>query len=64
MKDKSSRKFKLRKEKVKLLSQVPFIVIDEISMLNANTLDCINFMMRYYLMDENQDNSIAHKPFG
>jgi len=64
LKDKSSRKFKLRKEKVKLLSQVPFIVIDEISMLNANTLDCINFMMRYYLMDENQDNSIAHKPFG
>ena len=43
---------------------VPFIIIDEIGMVNANTIDCIDLLMRYYLSKETGDESLIKKPFG
>lgn len=47
--DSENKKFKLNKEKIKLLKQAPFVIIDEISMLSSNIIDCINVLMTYYL---------------
>lgn len=62
--DKKNRKYKLKKSKVQTLLNVPFVVIDEIGMLNANTIDCINLLMKYYMTKETGDDSLAKKPFG
>lgn len=62
--DKKNRKYKLKKSKVQTLLNVPFVVIDEIGMLNANTIDCVNLLMKYYLTKETGDDSLAKKPFG
>ena len=47
--DSENKKFKLNKEKIKLLKQAPFVIIDEISMLSSNIIDCINVLMTFYL---------------
>ena len=47
--DSESKKFKLNKEKIALLRQAPFVIIDEISMLSSNIIDCINVLMTFYL---------------
>ena len=47
--DSESKKFKLNKEKIELLRQAPFVIIDEISMLSSNIIDCINVLMTFYL---------------
>lgn len=47
--DPENKKFKLSREKIKLLKQAPFIIIDEISMLSSNIIDCINVLMTFYL---------------
>lgn len=44
--DKKNRQYKLKKKKIQTLMQVPFVIIDEISMLNSSTVDCINFLMQ------------------
>ncbi|MFZ2150572.1 MAG: DEAD/DEAH box helicase [Candidatus Absconditicoccaceae bacterium] len=62
--DKKNRQYKLKKKKVKTLINVPFVIIDEISMLNSSTIDCINFLMSYNLAKETGDSSLARKPFG
>lgn len=62
--DKKNRQYKLKKKKVKTLINVPFVIIDEISMLNSSTIDCINFLMSYNLAKETWDSSLARKPFG
>ena len=61
--DKASRRYKLRKSKLQTLVNVPFVIIDEVGMLNANTLDCINFLMKYYLAHETGDKNLINKPF-
>lgn len=50
--DKKNRKYKLKKSKIQTLLNVPFVVIDEIGMLNANTIDCVNILMQYHLAKE------------
>lgn len=62
--DKKNQKYKLKKDKVKILNKTPFIIIDEISMLSSNILDCVNFMMKYYLAKENGDSEIIKQAFG
>lgn len=62
--DKKNRKYKLKKSKIQTLINVPFIIIDEIGMVNANTIDCINLLMKYYLAKETGDESLIKKPFG
>lgn len=62
--DKKNRKYKLKKSKIQTLLNVPFIIIDEIGMVNANTIDCINLLMRYYLAKERGDESLMKQPFG
>ena len=62
--DKKNKKYKLKKSKIQTLLNVPFIIIDEIGMVNANTLDCINLLMKYYLTKEIWDESLVKQPFG
>ena len=62
--DKANRKYKLKKAKIQTLINVPCIIIDEIGMVNANTIDCINLLMKYYLAKELNDKSLLQKPFG
>ncbi|MBQ9553665.1 hypothetical protein IJU97_01525 [bacterium] len=50
------RKVKLSKDKVELLKQAPFVIIDEVSMVHSNTLDVIDRVMRNYLKE--------NRPFG
>ena len=50
--DKKNKKYKLKKSKVQTLINVPFIIIDEIGMVNANTIDCIDLLMKQYLAKE------------
>ncbi|MEI6774806.1 MAG: hypothetical protein WCL18_08805 [bacterium] len=50
--DKKNKKYKLKKSKIQTLLNVPFVIIDEIGMVNANTIDCINLLMTYYLAKE------------
>ena len=63
IKDRTNKKYKLKKEKVHILEKIPFIIIDEISMLSSNILDCIDFQMRYYLTKKTWDESLIKKPF-
>lgn len=62
--DKKNKKYKLKKSKVQTLINVPFVIIDEIGMVNANTIDCVNLLMKYYLAKESGDESLISKPFG
>ncbi len=64
IKDKKNRKYKLKKDKRKILEKVPFVVIDEISMLSSNIIDCVNFMMKYYLAKQTWNDELISKPFG
>lgn len=64
LKDKSQKKYKLKKSKVDLLIQAPFVIIDEISMLSSNILDDIDFLMRFYLALHTKNKSLAKMPFG
>jgi len=64
IRDKGNKKFKLKKSKVDILIDAPFIVIDEVSMIHSNVLDCINFMMKYYISKKTGDASLSKKPFG
>lgn len=61
--DKKNRKYKLKKSKIQTLLNVPFIIIDEIGMVNANTIDCIDLLMKYYLAKETGDESLSKQPF-
>ena len=45
IKDKSTKKYKLKSAKIKQIIQAPFLIIDEISMLSSNILDAIDFLM-------------------
>jgi hypothetical protein len=47
LKDSKNRKYKIKKAKRDFLMEAPFVIIDEISMLNSNTVDNINFLMKY-----------------
>lgn len=40
--------FKYRKEHVKIIKEVELIIIDEISMVRADTIDCIDRILRVY----------------
>lgn len=62
--DKKNRKYKLKKSKIQTLINVPFVIIDEIGMVNANTIDCVNLLMKYYLAKESGDDTLINKPFG
>ncbi|MCF7835372.1 AAA family ATPase [Candidatus Gracilibacteria bacterium] len=62
--NKKNRQYKLKKKKVKTLMNVPFVIIDEISMLNSSTIDCINFLMSYNIAKQSKDPSLAKKSFG
>ncbi|MFA7298505.1 MAG: AAA family ATPase [Candidatus Absconditabacterales bacterium] len=62
--DKKNKKYKLKKAKVQTLLNVPFVIIDEIGMVNANTVDCINLLMKYYLAEATGDPTLIKKPFG
>lgn len=62
--DKKNRKYKLKRTKIQTLAKVPFVIIDEIGMVNANTIDCINLLMKYHLAKEAGDDSLIKKPFG
>ena len=62
--DKKNKKYKLKKSKIQTLINVPFVVIDEIGMVNSNTIDCINLLMKYYLAKELDDDTLIKKPFG
>ncbi len=62
--DKKNRKYKLKKSKIQTLINVPFVVIDEIGMLNANTIDCVDLLMKKYLAKESGDDTLLKKPFG
>ena len=64
IRDKGNKKFKLKKSKIDILIDAPFIVIDEVSMIHSNVLDCINFMMKYYISKKTGDPSLSKKPFG
>jgi hypothetical protein len=44
----SAATFKLRKNKIKLIRSLDLIVIDEISMVRADLLDCIDYTLRRY----------------
>lgn len=62
--DKKNRKYKLKKSKIQTLVNVPFVVIDEIGMLNANTIDCMDLLMKQCLAKELADDTLLKKPFG
>ncbi len=62
--DNKNKKYKLKKSKIEILKKVPFIVIDEISMVSSNIIDCVNFMMKYYLAKETGNTELISKPFG
>ena len=64
LKDKSQKKYKLKKSKIELLIQSPFVIIDEISMLSSNVLDSIDFLMRFYLALYTKNKVLARIPFG
>lgn len=64
LKDKAQKKYKLKKSKVELLIQAPFVIIDEISMLSSNVLDDIDFLMRFYLALYTKNKSLTKIPFG
>lgn len=40
--------FKLRKSKIEMLRELELLIIDEVSMLRADTLDAIDYMLRRY----------------
>lgn len=40
--------FKLRKSKIEMLRELDLLIIDEVSMLRADTLDAIDYMLRRY----------------
>jgi len=48
--------FKLRKSKIRMLQELDLLIIDEVSMLRADVLDAVDYMLRRYR------NSL--KPFG
>ena len=54
----------LKKDKIKTLADSSFIVIDEISMLQANILDCVDHKIRWVLANHFGDDSIKNIPFG
>jgi len=62
--DKKNRKYKLKKNKIQTLLNVPFLIIDEIGMVNANTIDCIDLLMKHYLSEATKDPSLSKQPFG
>lgn len=62
--DKKNKKYKLKKSKIQTLVNVPFVIIDEIGMVNANTLDCVNLLMKYYLAEAAWNDELIKKPFG
>ncbi|HRB93127.1 MAG TPA: AAA family ATPase, partial [Chitinophagales bacterium] len=39
-------KFKFSKPKIELIRELELLIIDEVSMLRADTLDCIDFTLR------------------
>ena len=54
--DAKMRKIRLWKDKVEMIKEAPFLIIDEISMVHSNTLDVIDRLLRNYLRDS--------RPFG
>lgn len=64
IKDKTQKKYKLKKSKVELLLQSPVVIIDEVSMLSSNILDCIDFLMRFYLALRTKNKELTKIPFG
>lgn len=48
--------FKLRKSKIEMLRELDLLIIDEVSMLRADLLDAIDYMLRRYRNDQ--------RPFG
>ena len=53
----------IKPEKVSTLVQVPFIIIDEISMIHSNTLDVIDQQMRISFSMHFNDDRFMHLPF-
>ena len=45
------KRYKMNSAKLDLLKQAPFIIIDEISMLHSNIIDCINELLKHHLED-------------
>ena len=41
------KKFRITKARRELLRNAPFVIIDEVSMLHSNVIDCINALMTY-----------------
>lgn len=64
IKDKSTKKYKLKSAKIKQIIQAPFLIIDEISMLSSNILDAIDFLMRFYLALYTKNTDLTKVPFG
>lgn len=63
IRDKDQKKYKLKKSKVELLLQAPFVIIDEISMLSSNILDDIDFLMRFHLALRTKNKELTKLPF-
>lgn len=53
----------LKPEKVAVLDSVPFVIIDEISMIHSNTLDVIDQQMRVAFAVYHNDDRFMHLPF-
>jgi hypothetical protein len=64
IKDKTTKKYKLKSSKIKQIIQAPFLIIDEISMLSSNILDAIDFLMRFYLALYTKNTDLTKVPFG
>lgn len=63
IKDKTTKKFKLKSSKIKQMIKAPFLIIDEISMLSSNILDSIDFLMRFYLALYTKNTDLTKIPF-
>lgn len=51
--------FFLSKKKIKEIMNAPFIIIDEISMLSSDILDCINVLISHELSKDNTPNHLS-----
>jgi len=60
IKDNPKRKlFYLSKKRIKEIMDAPFIIIDEISMLSSDVVDCLNAIISHELSKENTPNFLS-----
>lgn len=62
LKDKWNKLFRMKKSNIELLKNAPFVVIDEVSMVSSLTIDCMDYLMKYYLWKDEAYR--RYLPFG